>query len=84
MMTSVNTHKPTNRTLAVINGGLNVEAGVQKVSMPPKPKLLDKSARRFACVTTVQSKDRGQLVHWVKRFIFFTISVIPQKWRNRR
>ena len=39
MMTDINT--PTNRTFAVIEGGLNVEAGVQKVSLPPKPKLLD-------------------------------------------
>ena len=41
MMMNVNVHRPTNRTLAVIDGGLNVVAGVQTISTPPKPKLLD-------------------------------------------
>src|SRR5688572_25485564 len=49
MMNNVNTHSPTNRTLAVIDGGLNVEAGVHKLSTPPKPKLLEQ----------VRQKDRA-------------------------
>ena len=69
-MTSVNTHRPTNRTLAVINGGLNVEAGVQKVSMPPKPKLLDQ-VREAIRMRHYSPKTEDSYVHWIKRFIFF-------------
>jgi integron integrase len=70
MMTSVNTHTPTNRTLAVIDDGLNFKASVQKVSTPPKPKLLDQvrqaiRARHYSYMT------EKAYVGWIKRFIFF-------------
>jgi integron integrase len=70
MMTSVNTDTPTNRTLAVIDDGLNFKASVQKVSTPPKPKLLDQvrqaiRARHYSYMT------EKAYVGWIKRFIFF-------------
>src|SRR5688572_18264807 len=41
MMTSVNTHRSTNRTLAVIDGGLNVEEGINaaeaEIARPSPP-----------------------------------------------
>ncbi len=40
-MNYVNTHKPTNRTLAVIDGGLNLEASVEPLITTQKPRLLD-------------------------------------------
>ena len=40
-MNNVNTHTPTNRTLAVIDGGLNFKAGVQPLATTQKPKLID-------------------------------------------
>ena len=40
-MNYVNTHKPTNRTLAVIDGGLNLKASVEPLITTQKPRLLD-------------------------------------------
>ena len=40
-MNYVNTHKPTNRTLAVIDGGLNLKASVEPLITTEKPRLLD-------------------------------------------
>jgi integron integrase len=67
-MNSVNTYRPINRTLAVIDGGLN-----SKVAPPPtgqQPKLLDQV--RLAIRTRHYSpKTEDSYVHWIKRFIFF-------------
>ncbi|HMF47715.1 MAG TPA: hypothetical protein VK603_03665 [Candidatus Saccharimonadales bacterium] len=41
MVMNVDVRRQANPTLAVIDGGLNVAAGVQAISTPPKPKLLD-------------------------------------------
>jgi hypothetical protein len=38
VMNYVNTHKPTNRTLAVIDGGLNLKASVEPLITTQKPK----------------------------------------------
>jgi integron integrase len=78
MMNNVNTHSPTNRTLAVIDGGLNVEAGAQKVSTPPKPKLLEQVRQ---AIRTRHYSDRTEkaYVHWIKRFIFFHDKRHPQE-----
>jgi len=83
MMTSVNTHRPTNRTLAVINGGLNVAAGVHAISTPPKPKLLDQ-VRDAVRMRHYSPKTEDSYVHWIKRFIFFHNKRHPAEWRNRR
>jgi hypothetical protein len=39
MMETLNTHRPTNRALAVIDGGVANKAGMSAAA--PKPKLLD-------------------------------------------
>ena len=69
-MMNVNVHGPTNRTLAVIDGGLNVAAGVQTISTPPKPKLLDQ-VRQAIRTRHYSPKTEDSYVHWIKRFIFF-------------
>jgi hypothetical protein len=40
-METINTHSPINRTLVVIDGGLNVKVPNQSPPTAPKPKLLD-------------------------------------------
>src|SRR6266496_4721561 len=65
MINNVNTHRPTNRTLAVINGGIREDIEVQT-----KPKLLYQV--RHAIRTRHYSyRTEKAYVHWIKRFIFF-------------
>jgi integron integrase len=65
---NVNTHTPINRTLAVIDGGLNFNASVQ----PPtqKPKLLDQ-VRQAIRTRHYSYRTEKAYVHWIKRFVFF-------------
>jgi hypothetical protein len=69
-MDTTNTHTPINRTLAVINGGLNFKAGVQKTATLLKPKLLDQ-VRQAIRSRHYSPKTEESYVHWIKRFIFF-------------
>jgi integron integrase len=70
MMETANTHKPTNRTLVVIDGGMNFKGSVQTIPSAPKPKLLDQV--RHAIRTRHYSyRTEKAYVHWIKRFIFF-------------
>ena len=69
-MELVNTHKPINRTLAVIDGGLNFKAGVQTLPAIPKPKLLDQ-VREGIRMRHYSPKTEDSYIHWIKRFIFF-------------
>jgi integron integrase len=67
---TTNTHRPVNRTLTVIDGGLNSKAGVQSPPTAPKPKLLEQvrnaiRARHYSYMT------EKAYVGWIKRFIFF-------------
>jgi hypothetical protein len=39
MINDLNTHRSTNRTLAVINGGIRKEIEVQTCAQAPKPNL---------------------------------------------
>jgi integron integrase len=65
VITNVNTHGSTNRTLAVIDGGIRKAVEVQT-----KPKLLDQV--RHAIRTRHYSyRTEKAYVHWIKRFIFF-------------
>ena len=54
-METVNTHKPPNRTLVVIDGGMNAKAYVQILPTTQKPKLLEqvKQAIRTRQLTTM-------------------------------
>ena len=65
-----NTQQSSNRTLAVIDGGLNVKAHLQRLETNPKPKLLDQ-VRQAIRTRHYSPKTEDSYVHWVKRFIFF-------------
>jgi integron integrase len=69
-METINTHRPINRTLVVIDGGLNVKVPNQSPPTAPKPKLLDQVRQ---VIRTLHYSDRTEkaYVHWIKRFIFF-------------
>ena len=69
-MNYLNTHKPTNRTLAVIDGGLNLKASVEPLITTQKPRLLDRVTQ---AIHTRHYSDRTEkaYVHWIKRYIFF-------------
>ena len=70
MMDSVNTPRPTTRTLAVIDGGLNVKAPVHPLSSTGKPKLLEQVRKRSEHGTIV-TRPKKRMLDWIKRFIFF-------------
>ena len=69
-MNYVNTHKPTNRTLAVIDGGLNLKASVEPLITTQKPRLLDQ-VRQAIRTRHYSHKTEKSYVHWIRRFIFF-------------
>src|SRR4029434_11143438 len=70
MMETANTHKPANRTLVVIDGGMNFKGNVQTISSAPKPKLIDQ-VRQAIRTRHFSPKTEESYVHWIKRFIFF-------------
>ena len=70
MMDSVNTPRPTTRTLAVIDGGLNVKARVHPLPSTGKPKLLEQ-VRQTIRKRHYSDRTEKAYVHWIKRFIFF-------------
>ena len=70
MINNVNTHRPTNRTFAVIDGGIRKEIEVQTCSQTPKPKLLDQ-VREAIRMRHYSPKTEESYVHWIKRFICF-------------
>jgi len=69
-MNDLNTHKPTNRTLAVIDGGLNLKASVEPLTTTQKPRLLDQ-VRQAIRTRHYSYKTEESYVHWIRRFIFF-------------
>jgi integron integrase len=70
MINNVNTHRPTNRTLAVIDGGINVKAAAESHSATHKPKLLEQ-VREAIRTRHYSPRTEEGYVHWIKRFIFF-------------
>jgi Phage integrase, N-terminal SAM-like domain len=68
-MNYVNTHKPTNRTLAVIDGGLNLKASVEPPITTQKP-MLDE-VRQAIRTRHYSYRTEKAYVHWIKRFVFF-------------
>ena len=70
MMHTVHAPRPINRTLAVIDGGLNFKAGAQPLPSAPKPKLLDQ-VRLAIRARHYSYRTEKAYVHWIKRFIFF-------------
>jgi len=70
MMDSVNTPRPTTRTLAVIDGGLNIKDRANPLSSSGKPKLLEQ-VRQAIRTRHYSDKTEEAYVGWIKRFIFF-------------
>ena len=70
MMDSANTPRPTTRTLAVIDGGLNVKGRVHQLLSTGKPKLLEQ-VRQAIRKRHYSDRTEKAYVHWIKRFIFF-------------
>jgi integron integrase len=69
MMETANIHKPANRTLVVIDGGMNAKAYVQ-LPTTSKPKLLEQVRQAIRTRHYSQMTEKAY-VHWIKRFIFF-------------
>ena len=69
-MDKTNSHASINRTLAVIDGGLNFRVDVQKGATLPKPKLLDQ-VRQAIRSRHFSPHTEQAYVGWIKRFIFF-------------
>ena len=78
MIDSANTPRPTTRTLAVIDGGLNVKVRVHSLPSTGKPKLLEQVKQ---AIRTRHYSDRTEkaYVHWIKRYIFFHNKRHPQE-----
>jgi Phage integrase, N-terminal SAM-like domain len=70
MMDSGNTPRPTTRTLAVIDGGLNIKARVYPLPSTGKPKLLEQ-VRQTIRTRHYSYQTEKAYVHWIKRYIFF-------------
>jgi integron integrase len=70
MMETVNTHKLANRTLVVIDRGMNFKASVQTIPTASKPKLLDQ-VRQAIRTRHYSYMTEKAYVGWIKRFIFF-------------
>ena len=69
-MNNVNTYTPINRTLAVIDGGLNAKTDIQRTPAVQQSKLLDR-VRQPIRTRHYSEKTEKAYVHWIKRFIFF-------------
>jgi integron integrase len=70
MLEPVNTYRPINRTLAVIDGGLTLKNATPASPTALKPKLLDQ-VREAIRTRHYSPKTEKAYVHWIKRFIFF-------------
>jgi Phage integrase, N-terminal SAM-like domain len=70
MIETMNIHKSANRTLAVIDGGLNIKARPNPLSSSGKPKLLEQ-VRQAIRKRHYSDRTEKAYVHWIKRYIFF-------------
>ena len=78
MIDSANTPRPTTRTLAVIDGGLNIKARVHSLPSNGKPKLLEQ-VKQAIRIRHYSDRTEKAYVHWVKRYIFFHNKRHPQE-----
>jgi site-specific recombinase XerD len=67
---NVNTHHPTNRTFAVIDGGSNTKTSTEEAPAARQPKLLDQ-VRESIRARHYSPRTEEAYVHWIKRFIIF-------------
>ncbi|HXV78964.1 MAG TPA: integron integrase [Candidatus Binatia bacterium] len=70
MMETVNTSRPINRTLAVIDGGLTLKNATPAPLTVQRPKLLDQ-VRQAIRMRHYSPKTEESYAHWIKRFIIF-------------
>jgi integron integrase len=70
MMETANTHRPINRTLAVIAGGIQKKATATVLTMTPKLKLLDQ-VRQVIRTRHLSPHTEQAYIGWIKRFILF-------------
>src|SRR5687767_7231558 len=70
MMTSVNTHRPTNRTLAVIKRWIECRSGRSQGINAAEAEIARPSPRGDR-MRHYSPKTEDSYVHWIKRFIFF-------------
>jgi site-specific recombinase XerD len=70
MMNNISTHSLSNRTLAVIDGGLNFKVDTPRPQTNQKPKLLQQ-VRQAIRARHYSPRTEDTYVHWIKRFIFF-------------
>ena len=82
-MNYLNTHKPTNRTLAVIDGGLNLKASVEPLIKTQKQRLLDQ-VRQAIRTRHYSYMTEKAYVGWIKRFISSMTNVTRPRWANRK
>jgi integrase-like protein len=59
-----------NRTLAVIDGGMNAKTSIEKTPVAQQPKLLDQ-VRQAIRTRHYSYRTEKAYVHWIKRFILF-------------
>jgi integron integrase len=78
MMETVNAHRPINRALAVIDGGLTLKNGTLALPTAQKPRLLDQ-VREAIRTRHYSYRTEKAYVHWIKRFIFFHNKRHPQE-----
>ena len=69
-MDSVNTSRPTTRTLAVIDSSWMPKTRVHPLPSTGKPKLIDQ-VRQAIRTRHYSPRTSETYVHWIKRFIFF-------------
>ena len=58
------------RTLAVIDGGMNAKTSIEKTPAAQQPKLLDQ-VRQAIRTRHYSYRTEKAYVHWIKRFILF-------------
>jgi integron integrase len=68
MMEPANRHRPINRTLAVIDGGIQKRTDVP--SLPTKPRLLER-VRQAIRTRHFSPHTEQAYIGWIKRFTFF-------------
>jgi integron integrase len=70
MMETANIQKPVNRTLAVIDGGIQKRIAMQVLPTAPKAKLLEQ-VRQAIRTRHYSYMTEKAYVHWIRRFILF-------------
>jgi hypothetical protein len=82
-MDIANTQRSLNRTLAVIDGGLNSRTNIQTTATGQKPRLLEQ-VRQVIRTRHYSDRTEKAYVHWIKRFILFNTKRHPAEMAERK